>query len=202
MNIIENARALMDLCHGAAVDAGWWTDLQTGEPVRRNTGEILMLSVSEVCEAMDAWENRAMDDKLTGRRGVEVELADKLIRDFDTMAGLGHRDDLDQALRLLERDRVPYYGGRGGPASADRFLGIIRHMSDAMESDRKKAPSKRYPSIPGLVVSVGQSIRATVQLGHLVEGNLWDAIHEKVEFNKHREDHKIENRRAAGGKAY
>lgn len=200
--VIENVPQLMNLCHGAAVKAGWWQDLNTGEPIRRNTGEILMLAVSEVSEAFEAWESRAMDDKLINRRGVEVELADFLIRTFDTLPGLGHGDDLVAALSYLERDRVPYYGANGNRPGDARFLGIIRHMCDAMEADRKKAPSRRYPSLPGLVVHVGQAVRATLTLGTLVEADLWGALHDKVAFNAQREDHKVENRRAAGGKAY
>lgn len=201
-DLIENAAAYCDLCHGAAKAAGWWNDLTTGEPVIRNTGEILMLSASEVCEAVDAWESRSMDDKLTGRRGVEVELGDFAIRSYDTMAGLGYKDEFCDALRLLDQQRVPLYSGDGGPPSHARFFGIVRHLSDAMEADRKKAMSKRFPSIAGLVVNVAQAMRATVQLGILVEANLPDAIHEKVAYNGTRADHKVENRRAVGGKAY
>ncbi len=200
--IIESAVQVMDLCHGAAVKAGWYTDLQTGERIRRNTGEILMLAVSEVCEAFEAWESRAMDDKLPNRCGVEVELADELIRHFDTLPGLGHGDQFNEALLLLERDRVPYYGGNGSRPGEERFLGIIRHISDAMEADRKKAASRRYPSLPGLVVHVGQAVRATIGLANLLQVDLWGAIHDKVAFNATREDHKIEHRKAAGGKAY
>lgn len=201
-DLIENAAAYCDLCHGAAKDAGWWNDIKTGEPVIRNTGEILMLSVSELSEAADAWEHRAMDDKLTGRRGVEVELGDFAIRSYDTMAGLGYKDEFCDALILLDRQRVPLYNGDGGPPSYARFFGIVRHLSDAMESDRKRAPSKRFPSMPALVVNVAQAMRAAVQLGILVEANLPDAIREKVAYNRDRPDHKIENRRAEGGKVY
>lgn len=41
-------------CHGAAVAGGWWNDPRTGEPIQRNTGEMLMLITSEVAEAMEA----------------------------------------------------------------------------------------------------------------------------------------------------
>ncbi len=201
-DIIENAADFCDLCHGAAVDAGWWTDLDTGQATTRNTGEILMLAVSEVTEAAEAWETRAMDDKLTGRRGVEVELADFCIRNFDTMSGLGHRAAFIKALQMLDRQGVPCIGADGGPPGEKRFLGIIRHMADAMEADRKGAPSKRFPDLPGLVVHVAQATRAAIKLAVLVHADLSAAIREKVAYNRSREDHKIENRRAAGGKRY
>jgi hypothetical protein len=201
-DLIENAAAWCDLCYGAAKQAGWWNDLHTGEPVSRNTGEILMLAVSEITEAAEAWESRAMDDKLTGRRGVEVELADFCIRTFDTMTGLGHKDSFVQVLAFLDKQNVPCLGADGGPPSEKRFFGIVRHLADAMEADRKGAPSKRFPSIPGLVAHTAQAMRAAIKLATLVDANLPDAIREKLAYNAKREDHKVENRRAAGGKRY
>ncbi len=200
--LIESAVYYCDLCHDAARDAGWWTDLQTGEPVKRNTGEILMLAVSEVCEAADAWENRDMDDKLPHRRGVEVELADFLIRNFDTMTGLGHKKAFCVALDRLEHRMVPCHGTDGGPPSERRFLGIIRHMADAMEADRKSTMSKEWADIPGLVIGVAQATRAAIRLATLVHADLIAAIEEKVAYNRNRADHKIENRKQAGGKKW
>ncbi len=75
--------------HDQNVEAGWWTDLLTCERKQRNVGEMLMLIVSEVSEAMEADRKGLMDDKLTHRRGIEVELADALIRICDAAQGLG-----------------------------------------------------------------------------------------------------------------
>jgi hypothetical protein len=201
-DLIENAASWCDLCHGAAKEAGWWNDLQTGEPVVRNTGEILMLAVSEITEAIEAWENRAMDDKLPTRRGVEVELADFCIRTFDTMTGLGHRDAFVLALDTLDRRNVPCVGADGGPPGEKRFFGIVRHLADAMEADRKKAMSVSVPTIPGLVMHTAQAVRATIKLATLVDADLPGAMRDKLAYNAQREDHKVENRRVAGGKAY
>lgn len=75
----------------------WWRDPLTGEPlVDRNVGELLMLCVSEISEAMEGHRKNLMDDKLPHRRMFEVELADTLIRIFD-LAG-EFRLDLDGAL--------------------------------------------------------------------------------------------------------
>ena len=67
----------------------WWTNLQTGEPLKRNVGEMLMLVVSEISEAMEGHRKSLMDDHLPNRPMVEVELADALIRILDISAGLG-----------------------------------------------------------------------------------------------------------------
>jgi len=68
-------------CHAA--NETWWRDPATGERLERNKGELLCLMHSEISEAMEAERKDLMDDKLPHRRGVEVELADLLIRVFD-----------------------------------------------------------------------------------------------------------------------
>ncbi|WP_374294141.1 hypothetical protein [Sphingomonas sp.] len=108
--------------HAAQVAAGWWSNLETGEPIKRDVGELLCLVHSEISEAMEGHRKSLMDDKLPHRPMIEVELADAIIRIADLAGGLG----LD----------------------------------------------------------------------------LGGAITEKMAYNAKREDHKLEVRRAAGGKAY
>ncbi len=66
----------------------WWQDLVTREPITRNHGELLMLIVSELAEAMEGDRKGLMDDKLPHRKMLEVELADAVIRIFDMAEGL------------------------------------------------------------------------------------------------------------------
>jgi NTP pyrophosphatase (non-canonical NTP hydrolase) len=73
----------------------WWQDITTGEPIKRNKGELLMLIVSELAEAMEGERKELMDDKLPHRKMAEVELADALIRIFDYAGGYGY--DLEGA---------------------------------------------------------------------------------------------------------
>lgn len=70
-------------------NAKWWTDLETGQPIKRNVGELLMLVVSELAEAMEGDRKGLNDDKLPHRKMFEVELADVLIRVFDIAGGIG-----------------------------------------------------------------------------------------------------------------
>jgi len=72
-----------------ALNREWWLDLETGQPVQRNVGESLMLIVSELGEAMEAHRRQARDSHLPGRPGLEVELADALIRLLDFCHGYG-----------------------------------------------------------------------------------------------------------------
>jgi NTP pyrophosphatase (non-canonical NTP hydrolase) len=68
----------------------WWHDLQTGEKLNRNKGELLMLIVSEVAEAMEGERKNLMDTHLPHRKMAEVELADVLIRVFDYAGAFGY----------------------------------------------------------------------------------------------------------------
>ena len=73
--------ALVAICH--KMNKHWWTDPATGEDLRQKDLIVptkLLLMVSEICEAMEADRKDLMDDKLPHRLGLEVELADALIR--------------------------------------------------------------------------------------------------------------------------
>lgn len=78
---------LGDVVHEA--NAKWWVDLETGEPIKRNFGELMALAHSELSEALEGHRKSLPDDKLPHRPMVEVELADTMIRIFDTARGMG-----------------------------------------------------------------------------------------------------------------
>lgn len=67
--------------------AGWWTDLKTGEPLERNKGELLCLVHSEVSEAMEGVRKNLNDDHLPHLKMEVVELADTIIRILDYCGG-------------------------------------------------------------------------------------------------------------------
>jgi NTP pyrophosphatase (non-canonical NTP hydrolase) len=67
----------------------WWIDIETGEPLKRNKAEMMMLIVSEIAEAMEGHRKNLPDDKLPHRPMEEVEMADALIRILDYCAGHG-----------------------------------------------------------------------------------------------------------------
>ena len=118
--IRQTLNQLVELVHQRNVEAGWWTNIETGEPLNRNRAEMIALMHSELSEALEAERKNLMDDKLPHRPGAEVELADTVIRILDYCGGFNY--------------------------------------------------------------------------------DLGGALLEKLEFNRHREDHKIENRLKDGGK--
>ena len=83
-----NLNELAQQVHQANIK--WWQDPVTGNFIQRNKGELLMLIVSEVAEAMEGERKGLMDDKLPHRRMAEVELADALIRILDYAGGFGY----------------------------------------------------------------------------------------------------------------
>lgn len=94
------AEALNQLSsHIHEMNSRWWRDPATQEPITRNRGELLMLIVSEIAEAMEADRKGLNDDKLTHRDGLTVELADAVIRIFDMCGGLS----LDLGGALVEK---------------------------------------------------------------------------------------------------
>lgn len=84
-----------DQCHAA--NQKWWTSLETGEKISRNKGELLMLVVSEIAEAMEGERKDLMDDKIPSRKMAEVEIVDAMIRLFDYAGGFGY--DLEGAFQ-------------------------------------------------------------------------------------------------------
>lgn len=82
---------LQQQCHAASKAAGWWHDLETGEPIdpHTTTPTKLMLIVSELAEAMEGHRKGLADDKLPHRLMIEVELADAVIRIADLAGALG-----------------------------------------------------------------------------------------------------------------
>lgn len=62
----------------------WWRDPRTQRKIKnRNHGELFMLMVSEIAEAMEGHRKDLMDDHLPHRKMVEVELADCILRIMD-----------------------------------------------------------------------------------------------------------------------
>lgn len=85
----EGTALLTSLCHGLAKEAGWWDDLNTGQPLERNKGELLCLIHSEISEALEGIRKNKMDEHLPHRKSEEVELADTVIRIFDYAGAYG-----------------------------------------------------------------------------------------------------------------
>ena len=81
-NFLASVIAMQDIVHTNARDKGWWDE-------ERNDGEAIALMHSELSEAMEAVRKSKQDDHLPHRPGVEVELADAVIRIMDYAGARG-----------------------------------------------------------------------------------------------------------------
>lgn len=90
--LANKVNELQTLCHGQAASMGW-------HDKPREIGTDLMLIVSEISEAMEGARKDLMDDHLPHRKMLEVELADAMIRIFDT-AG---KYNLDLGVAMFEK---------------------------------------------------------------------------------------------------
>ncbi|MEA3356607.1 MAG: MazG nucleotide pyrophosphohydrolase domain-containing protein [Candidatus Bipolaricaulota bacterium] len=93
--------------HKTAVQHGWWD-----EP--RPVGEVLMLMVTELAEAMEAYrEGDPESKKIQGYSRLEEELADVLIRLLDFAGGKGFDIEGAVAAKMVYNETRSYrHGGK------------------------------------------------------------------------------------------
>jgi len=98
---------LQEKVHRIAVEHGWWDN-------QRSTGEALMLIVTELAEAMEAYRiGNPQSDVIPGFSRLEEELADVIIRVLDFAGGTGL--DLEGAIesKVSYNETRPYrHGGK------------------------------------------------------------------------------------------
>lgn len=195
--VTEGVTAFADWTHAAQVQAGWWQDPTTGNRVRRNPFELHALFHSEVSEAMEAHrKNNRMDDKLPNRRGLEVELADLLIREGDFVGSEDNAYEFGSVVSLLAAncaDIVEWLASENVAERLDRIHNELSLSSHFLHGET----SEKY------VVHLGRAFLLAVGLCRRLGLSAFEAAVEKMAYNARRVDHTLEHRRdAADGKAY
>lgn len=79
---------------------------------------------------------------------------------------------------------------------------VHSEISEAMEGHRKNLQDDKLPHRPMIEVELADAIIRIFDIAAGLKLDLGGAYVEKMEYNATREDHKIENRKKAGGKAY
>lgn len=108
MLIMKQAfRDMINFCHGAQQERGWWKHAKTGEDLRFSYSsdveptdrqqftvvQKLDLCHSELSEGLEALRKQLKDDKLPQYNGLTVEVVDLIIRAFDLLGGIGLREE-------------------------------------------------------------------------------------------------------------
>ena len=85
---------------------------------------------------------------------------------------------------------------------AEKLCLIHSEISEAMEGHRKGLSDDKLPHRLQIEVELADAVIRIADLAGALGLDLGGAIAEKMRFNAHRPDHKLENRAAAFGKAY
>jgi hypothetical protein len=167
-----------------AANSRWWHDLETGERLDRNKGEMLMLVVSELAEALEGERKSLRDDHLPERMMAEVELADVKIRVLDFAGGFEYE--------LIENTtgRVWDVPENKGEALLQMVIAASQAYTETMTSGVKYAAA--------LSILLGMVDAYAEKFGYDVDA----AMAEKRAYNITRKDHQRESRLAAGGKKF
>ena len=178
MNYNELAKTI----HEQNKAVGWWDDPD------RCLLTCVQLTNTEVCEATEGFRKDLMDDHLPHRKMEEVELADAVIRALDLGGHLG--------LTVTEENHefVISYRLRHAKTNCAMHLWLTEmscKIGRNIDAERpKQILDENYTD---LILSIEYVAK---KLGYDLDG----AIMEKIEYNKHRQDHKRSERAKEGGK--
>lgn len=73
-------------------------------------------------------------------------------------------------------------------------------LSEALEGFRKDRQDDHLPEFENADIELADAVIRIFELAYVMGYDLGNSIQAKLHYNKHREDHKVENRRKNGGK--
>lgn len=163
-------------------NARWWHNPSDGKRIERNKGELLMLVITELAEAVEGIRRDLNDDKLPHRKMEEVELADAMIRLLDYSGGF--------SIPIQFRGLIAVATPAGLPSNKAEALLVV--VLDVV---------KIYID-PSDESHLSRAIHAIISYCSKFNLDLIGAYEEKTAFNITRSDHQHEARKLAGGKRF
>lgn len=175
-----NIQNLIERIHNQNKEMGWWDN-------PRNEETLFMLIISEVAEAMEGARKDCMDDHLKHRKMFEVEMADVFIRCCDF---IGYEQSC--AANIKE-------------ASFDQDV-MEDHISRAPKHE-EEANSLYYLCLELIqtqqcITTWEKMLAEIIVVANSYGCDLFDAVEEKLEYNRSRADHQKANREKDGGKKW
>jgi len=82
----------------------------------------------------------------------------------------------------------------------DKLMLVVTEIAEAKEGHRKNKMDDHLPNRSMVEVELADAVIRIADLAGALGLDLGGAVVEKLIYNQSREDHKIENRKAAGGK--
>ena len=108
--------------------------------------------------------------------------------------------DLYTLQSLAEECRIRTRFGKA--LVAEKLALIHSEVSEAMEGARKNLMDDKLPHRKMIEVELADAMIRILDLAGALQLDLAGAVQEKLAYNAVREDHKVENRKAEGGKSY
>lgn len=182
----------LDIEHEAArvheANQKWWHDLVTGERLDRNVGEMCMLKVSELAEAMEGVRKNLQDEHLPEFTSEEVEIADAIIRALDYMAGRNLPFIRDASVVI---DPIPENANTGA-----LLLSLVEGVTLIAKIYYMGGPA----ADEGYFVSA--FLAKCFTYAHHRKLRLVQAYNAKMAYNAVRADHQLEHRKGVHGKKW
>lgn len=166
-----------------------------------------------------------LEDKWLAERGIgyrmavtekqqEKKMAEISIKQAaDTLVSFSHSNsaksgwwyDVGTGLNLIEvivNPKDAYEQLLGKALVAQKLMLAVSELAEAMEGHRKGLMDDKLPHRQMLEVECADLMLRLCDLAGALNLDLGGAVEEKLEFNRTRPDHQLENRLAAGGKSY
>ena len=106
----------------------------------------------------------------------------------------GWHNDLKTGLPRTQEQNDDFFG--------TRIALVHSELSEALEGHRKGLPDDHLPHRGSAEVELADALIRIFDLAGVMNYDVAGALAEKLKYNAERADHKVANRRKAGGKAY